>query len=130
MLRCDWERNSPCRESRIIDGMSKPRRRTTQRARQPSSRQTQHKTVDTVGSAQRSSQRSPTEILDRLKRALSARDAAEAELDAIVDRAVDLGIGWPEIAAQLGVTRQAARQRYQRRHGSAEASVQGRRAGT
>ena len=29
---------------------------------------------------------------------------------------VSLGIGWPEIAARLGVTRQAARQRYQRHH--------------
>jgi hypothetical protein len=55
-------------------------------------------------------------MLERLKRGRSARDEAEATLDALVDRAVDLGIGWPEIAAQLGVTRQAARQRYQRRH--------------
>jgi hypothetical protein len=30
----------------------------------------------------------------------------------LADHAVDLGIGWPEIAAQLGVTRQAARQAY------------------
>ncbi|HUB41713.1 MAG TPA: hypothetical protein VMA72_22945 [Streptosporangiaceae bacterium] len=59
-----------------------------------------------------------TEILERLKRGRSARDEAEVALDALVDRAVDLGIGWPEIAAQLGVTRQAARQRYQRRHRS------------
>jgi hypothetical protein len=57
-------------------------------------------------------------MLERLKRGRSARDEAGATLDALVDRAVDLGIGWPEIAAQLGVTRQAARQRYQRRHGS------------
>lgn len=77
----------------------------------------QHKTVDTAGSAQLPSQRSSTEILERLQRARSARDAVEAELDALVDRAVGLGIGWPEIAQQLGVTRQAARQRYQRRHG-------------
>jgi hypothetical protein len=69
-------------------------------------------------SAQRPSQRSSTEILERLNRAESARDAAQAELDALVDRAVGLGIGWPEIAQQLGVTRQAARQRYQRRHGA------------
>jgi hypothetical protein len=110
--------NSRCRESRIIDGMSKPRRRSTQKVRQARSSQTQHNALNTAGSAQRPSQRSPTEIRDRLKRARSARDAAEAELDAIVDRAVDLGIGWPEIAAQLGVTRQAARQRYQRRHGT------------
>lgn len=58
------------------------------------------------------------EMLERLKRGQAARDDADSKLDALVDRAVDLGIGWPEIAAQLGLTRQAARQRYQRRHGS------------
>jgi hypothetical protein len=41
---------------------------------------------------------------------------AEAELAALIDQAVGLGIGWPEIADHLGVTRQAARQHYQRRH--------------
>jgi hypothetical protein len=64
------------------------------------------------------SERAVTEMLERLKRGRDARDDAEAKLDALVDRAVELRIGWPEIAAQLGVTRQAARQRYQRRHGS------------
>jgi len=59
-----------------------------------------------------------TEILDQLRSARASLDESEAELDALVDRAVDLGIGWPEIAARLGVTRQAARQRYQRRHSS------------
>jgi predicted ArsR family transcriptional regulator len=34
----------------------------------------------------------------------------------LTEQAVSLGIGWPEIAAKLGVTRQAARQHYQRRH--------------
>jgi hypothetical protein len=45
-----------------------------------------------------------------------AREEAEAQLAMLIERAVGLGIGWPEIAAQLGVTRQAARQHYQRRH--------------
>ena len=45
-----------------------------------------------------------------------ARDEAQAKLEMLVDEAVILGIGWPEIAAELGVTRQAARQSYQRRH--------------
>jgi hypothetical protein len=67
--------------------------------------------------AQQPSQRSSAEILEQLKRVRAARDKAESELDALVDRAVDLGIGWPQIAAGLGVTRQGARQRYQRRHG-------------
>ena len=94
--------------------MGKPRRRSTQRARQAGSSQTQHTAVDTAGSAQLPHQRTTAEVLERLKRARSARDAAEAELDALIDRAVGLGIGWPEISAQLGVTRRAARQRYQR----------------
>ncbi|MBV9095199.1 MAG: hypothetical protein JO132_15195 [Streptosporangiaceae bacterium] len=59
---------------------------------------------------------SPPEVLERIKHAQVAREAAESELAVLVDHAVDLGIGWPEIAAQLGVTRQAARQAYQRRH--------------
>ena len=46
-----------------------------------------------------------------------AQQEAEAELAALIDQAVGLGIGWPEIADHLGVTRQAARQHYQRRHG-------------
>jgi hypothetical protein len=48
--------NSRCRESRIIDGMSKPRRRSIQKVRQARSSQAQHKAVDTAGSAQRPSQ--------------------------------------------------------------------------
>lgn len=64
------------------------------------------------------SQNSPiTEMLERLRHGRAARDEAEAKLDALIDRAVDLGVGWPDIAAHLGVSRQAARQRYQRRHG-------------
>ncbi|MBO0822452.1 MAG: hypothetical protein J2P27_01180 [Actinobacteria bacterium] len=64
--------------------------------------------MDAVSPSLPPSQRSVTETLERLKRLRSARDETEAKLDALVDRAVDLGIGWPEIAAQLGVTRQAA----------------------
>ena len=59
---------------------------------------------------------SPSQVLERIKRVQIARQEAEAELAALIDYAVDLGIGWPEIADWLGVTRQAARQRYQRRH--------------
>jgi protein-disulfide isomerase-like protein with CxxC motif len=80
--------------------------------------QTHHDAVEAISSAQQPIQRPSAEILERIKRVRVERDRAEAKLDALVDRAVDLGIGWPEIAAQLGVTRQAARQRHQRRHGS------------
>jgi predicted transcriptional regulator len=58
----------------------------------------------------------PSQVLERIKRARVAQQEAEAELAALIDHAVGLGIGWPEIADQLGVTRQAARQHYQRRH--------------
>jgi hypothetical protein len=57
-----------------------------------------------------------TTRLSPLSTVLELRDEAEAELAMLIDRAVDQGIGWPEIATQLGVTRQAARQQYQRRH--------------
>jgi hypothetical protein len=55
-------------------------------------------------------------VLERIERARLAREAAEAELTVLIGHAVSLGIGWPEIAARLGVSRQAARQDYQRRH--------------
>lgn len=56
------------------------------------------------------------QVLEQIEHARLARDEAEAELAVLIDQAVDLGIGWPQIAAELGVTRQAARQHYQRRH--------------
>jgi len=58
----------------------------------------------------------PSQVLERITRARVAQQEAEAELAILVDHAVGLGIGWPQIAARLGVTRQAARQHYQRRH--------------
>lgn len=93
-LRSNRQCNSHSQESRIIDGMGKPRRRSTQRARQAGSSRTHRTPGDTTGSAQRPSQRTTAEVLERLKRARSARDAAEAQLDALIDRAVALGIGW------------------------------------
>src|SRR5438045_4058533 len=58
----------------------------------------------------------PPGLLEQIKLARVAPQQAEAELAKLIDHAVDLGIGWPQIPAQLGVTRQAARQHYQRRH--------------
>jgi len=55
-------------------------------------------------------------VLEGIERVRQERDEADAELAVLIDRAVGLGIGWPEIATRLGVTRQAARQQYQRRH--------------
>ena len=55
-------------------------------------------------------------MLERIEDARVVQQEAEAELAVLIDKAVILGIGWPEIATRLGVTRQAARQHYQRRH--------------
>ena len=65
------------------------------------------------------------QVLEQIERTRIAQQRAEAALAKLVDQAVGLGIGWPEIAARLGVTRQAARQHYQRRHrGSVTAQEQ------
>lgn len=59
---------------------------------------------------------SPSQALERISRARLQREELDAELGLLVDHAVSLGIGWLQIAARLGVSRQAARQHYQRRH--------------
>jgi predicted transcriptional regulator len=69
-----------------------------------------------LGPSRPVSQLSSPQLLEQIKRARIAREEAEAQLAMLIEHAVGLGIGWPEIAAQLGVTRQAARQHYQRRH--------------
>jgi hypothetical protein len=56
------------------------------------------------------------QVLEQIERTGVAQQRAEVALAKLVDQAVGLGIGWPEIAARLGVSRQAARQHYQRRH--------------
>jgi hypothetical protein len=66
--------------------------------------------------AQRAARLGPAQVLEKITRARIARDEAEAELAALIDRAVTVGVSWPEIARRLGVSRQAARQHYQRRH--------------
>jgi hypothetical protein len=42
-------------------------------------------------------------VLERIEDAKAAQQEAEAELAVLVDHAVTLGIGWPEIATRLGV---------------------------
>ena len=59
---------------------------------------------------------SAEQLLERIGSVRVVHQEAEAELALLVDHAVGLGIGWPEIARHLGVSRQAARQQYQRRH--------------
>jgi hypothetical protein len=63
-------------------------------------------------------------VLERIRQARIERDEAEEELAMLIDAAVSQGVGWPQIATQLGVTRQGARHQYQRRH-SRGASQQG-----
>jgi len=57
----------------------------------------------------------PAQVLERITRARLHQKELDAELAALIDQAVALGVGWPDIARRLGVTRQAARQRYRRR---------------
>ena len=56
---------------------------------------------------------------DSMGRDLAQLVAQQRDIDQAVDdeiaRLVDLGVGWPVIAGALGVTRQAARQRWLRR---------------
>ena len=59
---------------------------------------------------------SAAQVLEQIEDARLVRDGAEAELAALIDRALGLSVGWPQIATRLGVTRQAARQHYLRRH--------------
>jgi hypothetical protein len=66
--------------------------------------------------AERIARLSPPQVLERIARAGLHQKEVDAELAALIDQAVSLGIGWPDIAQRLGVTRQAARQHYQRRH--------------
>jgi hypothetical protein len=55
-------------------------------------------------------------VLERISRARLQRDELDAELALLIDHAASLGVGWPDIARRLGVSRQAGRQHYQRRH--------------
>jgi hypothetical protein len=66
--------------------------------------------------AERIARLAPAQVLERISRARLQREELDAELAMLTDHAVSLGVGWPQIAACLRVTRQAARQHYQRRH--------------
>ena len=68
------------------------------------------------GPTERIARLSTAKVLERISRARLQRDEVDAELALLIDHAVSLGIGWPDIARRLGISRQAARQHYQRRH--------------
>jgi hypothetical protein len=101
--------------ARMLETMSKPKRRPSTRTNHPQSDRRPAPAEPPV-QVEQDSPVSPSQVLERIKYVRVALQHAEAELAALVDHAVGLGIGWPEMAAQLGVTRQAARQHYQRRH--------------
>jgi hypothetical protein len=100
----------------MLDVMGKSKRRSGSRVKHGRPGWQQQAPAAPAGPAQRTSRLSAAQVVEQVEHARLARDEAEAELAALVDYAVGLGVGWPEIAARLGVTRQAARQHYQRRH--------------
>lgn len=64
-----------------------------------------------VGAAAR-----PAGPTDRLRELAERRNELERQIEAETDRLAASGIGWPAIAAALGLSRQGARQASVRRH--------------
>lgn len=97
--------------------MAKPKRHPSPKAKQGRlDRQKQTQATQPAGLAQWVSRMSSAQVLERITRVRAVQQEAEAEISVLIDHAIGLGIGWPEIATRLGVSRQAARQHYQRRH--------------
>ena len=99
----------------MMDRMRRPKRQSDPRARQIQPDRGQPP-AEPPSPARPVSRLSPSQVLERIRRARVAQQEAEAMVATLIDDAVGQGIGWPKIAAELGVTRQAARQHYQRRH--------------
>ena len=95
----------------MLDSVGKSKRRSGPRAKHVQSR-SQQASAEPAGTARQVTHRSAPQILEQIEHARRIRDEAEADLATLFDYAVDQGIRWPEIAARLGVTRQAARQHY------------------
>jgi len=100
-------------QARILRYMGRARKRKVKYV-QPGYRHRAH--AGPPSPTERIARLTPDQVLDRITRARLHQKELDAELAALIDHAVDLGIGWPDIAHRLGVTRQAARQHYQRRH--------------
>lgn len=100
----------------MLDHVSKSRRRSAARAKQVLPRSQRHGPAETSAPARLSARVSSSQVLELIERARVTQRETEAELVVLIDQAVGLGVGWPEIAARLGVSRQAARQQYHRRH--------------
>jgi hypothetical protein len=114
MVACTGQSELVSHLVRMMDGMGRSKRPSSPRVKQ--AQPDRQPPAEPPSPAQQVSRMSPSQVLERIKRVQIARQEAEAELAALIDYAVGLGIGWPEIADWLGVTRQAARQHYQRRH--------------
>lgn len=96
--------------------MSKSKRKPVLRARKAQPDRRDQAPARPSSSPKRVTQLSDVELLEQIKQVRIERDDAETELAMLIDTAISQGLGWPQIASQLGVTRQAARQQYQRRH--------------
>jgi predicted methyltransferase len=96
--------------------VSKSRRKPVPRARTTQPDRRDQAAARQSGPPKRVAQLSGAELLEQIRQVRIERDNAVAELAMLIDAAVSQDLGWPQIASQLGVTRQAARQQYQRRH--------------
>lgn len=96
--------------------VSKSRHKPVPRARKARPDRRDPAPASQPGPPKRVTQLSEAELLEQIRQVRIERDDAEAELAMLIDAAVSQGVGWPQIASQLGVTRQAARQQYQRRY--------------
>ena len=101
----------------ILDRVGRAKRRSSPRSKQVQPERRQEAPAQSSGQARPASRVPAAQVLEQIERTRVAQRKAESALAKLVDQAVGLGIGWPAIAARLGVTRQAARQHYQRRHG-------------
>ena len=96
-------------------GMSRSRRRVAKRMNPQQDDRARGPAVP-PGPAEQISRLPAAKVLERISQVRLQRDELNAELGLMIDHAVSLGIGWPDIARCLDVSRQAARQHHQRRH--------------
>jgi hypothetical protein len=100
---------------RMLGGVSRSRRRLAKGIK-PGQNDRARGLAAPVSPAERIARLPAAKVLERIIQARLQRDELDAELALQIDHAANLGIGWPDVARCLGVSRQAARQHYQRRH--------------
>jgi len=84
---------------RMLDSMGKSKRRPGPGANHGRPGWQQQAPAEPTGPAQRVSRLSAAQVLEQIEHARLVRDEAEAELAVLIDHAVGLSVGWPEIAA-------------------------------